>query len=77
MSEPIAQIARLVSEIDRFDREIGRLNSTSTARLGYIRPVLSGGSSVVEALFQDGVVWDAFGAVARLPSPPVTKAVVD
>ena len=64
MSEPIAQIARLVSEIDQFDGEIGRLNATSTARLRYIRPFLSGASRVVEALFQDGVVWDAFIAVA-------------
>ena len=76
MAEPIVRIAHLVRRIDLCDREIGRLNATSTARLGYIRPVLSGASPVVEALFQDGVVWDAFGAVAR-QSPPVTKAVVD
>lgn len=75
MAEPIAEIARLVSEIERFDREIGRLNATSTARLGYVRPVLSGASPVVEGLFRDGVVWDAFIAVAGLHSLPTTRKI--
>ena len=42
MAEPIAQIAHIVSRIAICDREIGRLNATSTAKFGYIRPVLSG-----------------------------------
>jgi hypothetical protein len=45
-------------------------NATSTAKFGYIRPVLSGAASVVAALFGDAIVWDAFIAVAGLPVPP-------
>ncbi len=73
MAEPIAQIAHTVSRIAICDREIGRLNATSTARFGYIRPVLSGAAPAVTALFQEGVVWDAFIAVAGLQSPPVVS----
>jgi hypothetical protein len=50
MSEPVAQISRLVSEIDLFDREIKSFNLTPK-RIGYIRPILSGGSSFLEILF--------------------------
>jgi hypothetical protein len=71
MAEPIAQIAHTVSRIAICDREIGRLNATSTSRCGYIRPVLSGAAPAVVALFLEGVVWDAFLAVAGLQSPPV------
>jgi hypothetical protein len=71
MAEPIAQIALTVSRIAICDREIGRLNATSTARFGYIRPVLSGAVPAVTALFQEGVV--AFIAVAGLPSPAVVS----
>jgi hypothetical protein len=66
MAEPIAQIAHTVSKIAICDREIGRLNATSTSRCGYIRPVLSGAAPAVVALFLEGVVWDTFIAVARL-----------
>lgn len=66
MSDPIAQIARTVSSIAICDREIGRLNATSTAKLGYIRPTLAGAARPIAALFQDAVVWDAFIAVAGL-----------
>ena len=73
MADPIAQIAHTVSRIAICDREIGRLNATSTARFGYIRPVLSGAAPAITALFQEGVVWDAFIAVAGLQAPPVVS----
>ena len=66
MAEPIAQIAHIVSRIAVCDREIGRFNAISTLRFGYVRPVLSGAAPAVAALFQEGVVWDAFIAVAAL-----------
>ena len=66
LAEPIAQIARTVSRIAICDREIGRLNATSTSKFGHIRPVLSGAAPAITALFQEGVVWDAFIAVAGL-----------
>ena len=69
----IAQIARTVSRIAICDREIGRLNATSTSKFGHIRPVLSGAAPAITALFQEGVVWDAFIAVAGLQSLPVAK----
>ena len=71
MAEPIMQIAHLVSQIEACDREIGRLNATSTSRFGYIRPVLSGAAPAIAALFRDCLVSDAFVAVAGLQSPPV------
>ena len=73
LAEPIAQIARTVSRIAICDREIGRLNATSTSKFGHIRPVLSGAAPAITALFQEGVVWDAFIAVAGLQSLPVAK----
>ena len=73
LAEPIAQIARTVSRIAICDREIGRLNATSTSKFGHIRPALSGAAPAITALFQEGVVWDAFIAVARLQSPPVVS----
>ena len=73
MADPIAQIAHTVSRIAICDREIGRLNATSTAKFGHIRLVLSGAAPAVAALFQDGVVWDAFIAVAGLQSLPVVS----
>ena len=73
MADPIAQIAYTVSRIAICDREIGRLNATSTSRCGYIRPVLSGAAPAVAALFLEGVVWDAFIAVAALQALPVAS----
>jgi hypothetical protein len=73
MAEPIVKIAHTVSRIAICDREIGRLNATSTSRFGYIRPVLSGAAPAVAALFQEGVVWDAFIAVAALQALPVAS----
>jgi hypothetical protein len=73
MAGPMAQIAHLVRQIEACDREIGRLNATSTARFGHIRIVLSGAAPAISALFQDAVVWDAFIAVAGLKSPPVVS----
>jgi hypothetical protein len=70
MAEPIAQIADTVSRIAVCDREMGRLNATSTSRFGYIRPVLSGATPAITALFRDALVWDVFVAVARLQPPP-------
>jgi hypothetical protein len=35
MAEPIVRIAHLVSKIEACDREVGRINATSAARLGY------------------------------------------
>jgi hypothetical protein len=67
MADQIAQIAHTVSRIAVCDREIGRLNATSAAKFGHIRPVLSGAAPAITALFQEGVVWDAFTAVAGLP----------
>ena len=72
MAEPIVQIAQIVGQIDRCDREIGRLNATSV-RLGHIRPVLSGTAPALAALFGDAIVWDAFIAVAGLQSPEVVS----
>jgi len=66
MAEPIARIAHIVSRIAICDREIGRLNATSAAKFGHIRLVLSGAAPPIAALFQEGVVWDAFLAVAGL-----------
>jgi hypothetical protein len=68
MAEPIVQIAHLVRQIDLCDREIGRLNATSTLGLGYVPLVLSGAAPAIKALFQEALVWDAFNAVAGLPS---------
>jgi hypothetical protein len=73
MAGPMAQIAHLVRQVEACDREIGRLNATSTARFGHIRIVLSGAAPAISALFQDAVVWDAFIAVAGLKSPPVVS----
>ena len=75
MAGPITQVAHIVAKIDACDREIRCVNSEGS-HLGYIRPVLAGAAPVIATLFGDGIVWDAFGAVARLPSPPVRKAVV-
>ena len=61
-------IADLVREIDKCEREIGRINATSALQLGYIPLVLSGAAPATMALFQDAVVWDAFIAVAGLRS---------
>jgi hypothetical protein len=68
MAEPIMQIAHLVSQIEACDRQIRRLNATSTARFDHIPLVLSGAAPVVTALFQDVLVSDAFISVAGLPS---------
>ena len=73
LAEPIAQIDHIVSRIAICDREIGRLNATSTSKFGHIRPVLSGAAPAITALFQEGVVWDAFIAGAGLQSLPVAK----
>ena len=73
MAKPIAEIAGLVVQIDACDREIRNLNATTGLALGHIRPVLAGAAPVIATLFGDGVVWDEFLAVAKLPSPPVTK----
>jgi hypothetical protein len=73
VAKPIAEIAGLVAQIDACDREIRNLNATTGLALGHIRPVLSGAAPAVATLFGDGVVWDEFLAVAKLPSPPVTK----
>jgi hypothetical protein len=70
MAGPIAQIAHTVSKITLCDREIGRLNATSTSRFGYTRPVLSGAAPAIAALFRDCLVSDAFVAVAGLRAPP-------
>ena len=71
MAEPIVRIAHLVQKIDLCEREIGRLNATSALRLGYIRLVLAEAAPAIATLFQDALVWAAFGALARLQSPPV------
>ena len=68
MAEPMVQIARLVRQIDLCDREIGRVNATSALGFGYIRPVLSESAPVIAVLFREALVWDAFNAVAGLPS---------
>jgi hypothetical protein len=68
MAEPIVRIAHLVSQIEAIDREIGRVNAMSALGLGYIPMVLSGAALEIRALFQDAVAWDAFVAVAGLPS---------
>jgi hypothetical protein len=73
MAEPIVKIAHTVSRIAICDREIGRLNATSAAKFGHIRLVLSGAPPIA-ALFQEGVVWDAFIAVAALQALPVASA---
>jgi hypothetical protein len=71
MAEPIGQIAHTVSRIAICDREIGRLNATSTLRCGYSVPCCREQAPAITALFQEGVVWDAFIAVAGLRAPPV------
>jgi hypothetical protein len=68
MAEAIMRTAHLVSKIAACDREIGRVNATSTLGLGYVPLVLSGAAPAIKALFQEALVWDAFIAVARLPS---------
>jgi len=68
MAEAIMRAAHLVSKIAACDREIGRVNATSTLGLGFVPLVLSGAAPAIKALFQDVVVWDAFIAVAGLPS---------
>jgi hypothetical protein len=68
MAGPIVRIAHLVRQIDLCDREIGRINATSTLGLGYVPLVLSGAAPAIKALFQEALVWDAFNAVAGLPS---------
>jgi hypothetical protein len=68
MAEPMVQIAHLVRQIDLCDREIGRVNATSALGFGSIRPVLSGSAPVIAVLFREALVWDAFNAVAGLPS---------
>ena len=68
MADPIAQIAHLVSRDRTFDREIGRLNATSTSRFGYIPLVLAGQRPLSRPCFGDAVVWDAFAAVAKVTS---------
>ena len=50
-----------------------RPNATSTAKFGYVRPVLAGAAPAVAVLFQEGVVWDAIIAVAGLQPPPVVS----
>ena len=73
MAEPILRIAHTVRRIEICDREIGRLNAISAAKFGHIRMVLSGAAPAISALFQDAVVWDAFIAVAGLPSAAVVS----
>ena len=73
IADPVVKIAHTVSKIAICDREIGRLNATSTAKFGYVRPVLAGAPPAVAVLFQEGVVWDAFIAVAGLQPPPVVS----
>ncbi|HWY83523.1 MAG TPA: hypothetical protein VNY10_16630 [Roseiarcus sp.] len=73
IANPIVQIAHTVRRIEICDREIGRLNATSAAKFGHIPLVLSGAAPSIAAMFQEGVVWDAFIAVARLQSPPVVS----
>ena len=68
MAEAIMRTAQLVSKIAACDREIGRVNATSTLGLGYVPLVLSGAAPAIKALFQEALVWDAFNAVAGLPS---------
>jgi hypothetical protein len=68
MAEPIAQIAHLVRQIDLCDRDIGRINATSTSGPSYVPLVLSGAVPSIRALFQDALVWDSFIAVAGLRS---------
>ena len=68
MAESIMNIADLVREMDECEREIGRINATSSLQLGHIPLVLSGAAPATIALFQDAVVWDAFIAVASLQS---------
>ena len=68
MAEAIVRTAHLVSKIAACDREIGRVNATSTLGLGYVPLVLSGAAPAIKALFQEALVWDAFISVAGLPS---------
>jgi transposase len=58
-------VAVKTPEQEACDREIGRINATSALQLGYIPIVLSGAAPAIRTLFQDGVVWDVFIAVAR------------
>ncbi len=73
MAEPIVQIAHTVSRIEICDREIRRLNATSTARFGHIPLVLSEAEPAITVLFRDCLVSDAFVAVARMQSQPVVS----
>lgn len=73
MAEPFMQIAHRVRRIEICDREIGRVNATSTAKFGYIPLVLSASSPSIAALFRDCLVSDAFIAVAGLQSPPAAS----
>jgi hypothetical protein len=68
MAETIVQIGRLVRQIDICDREIGRLNASTALQHGHIPIVLAGATPAIKALFQEALVWDAFNAVAGLPS---------
>ena len=52
MANPIVQIAHTVRRIEICDREIGRLNATSTARFGHIPIVLSGAAPPIAACFR-------------------------
>jgi hypothetical protein len=72
-TDPIMQIAHLVSQIEACDHEIGRLNARTTLRHGRIPLVLAGATPPITALFQDVLVWDSFIAVARLQSSPVVS----
>ena len=77
MAKPITEIAGLVAQIDARDREIRNINATTGLALGHIRPVLAGAAPVIATLLGDWVVWDGLLAVAKLPSPPVTKGKVN
>jgi hypothetical protein len=64
MADTIAQIARTVSRIAICDREIGRLNATSTSGFGYIRPVLSGRRPLLRPCF--ATVWSGMRSLRSL-----------
>jgi hypothetical protein len=68
MAEAIMRTAHLVSKIAACDREIGRLNATTALQHGHIPLVLTGAAPAIRTLFEEALVWDAFIAVARLPS---------
>lgn len=74
MAEPIAQIAQTVSRIEICDREITRLNATSTARFDHIPS--RGRKRSPRSRFFFATVWlvsDAFVAVARMQFQPVVS----